>query len=109
MRIPGCDIVHTITDWWDGAREGIADLNGEPHYYECHWDEEQDDWSEIYLLNRIDEETFRQAMEDWEIWLRWESAMKEGRTTQDTHPALPEDRARHDELAELLGKKLVIS
>ena len=103
------DKVFTITDWYDGARGGIADLNGEPHYYECRWDEASDDWSRVYLLNRIDDETFCLAMEDWQIWLRWERAFKEGRTTVETHPALPEDRARHNELKVILAEKLVIN
>jgi hypothetical protein len=47
-------------------------------------------------------------LEDWEIWLRWESAFKEGRTTQETHPALPEERARHHELEVVLTERLVI-
>jgi hypothetical protein len=102
------DIVHTITDWYDGARAGVADLHGEPHYYEGRWDEAKGDWSEVYLLNRIDEETFRLAMEDWHIWKRWQAAFRKDTATQDTHPALPADRARHDELAEILASRLVI-
>jgi hypothetical protein len=42
-------------------------------------------------------------LEHWDIWLRWESAFHEGRTTLETHPALPEDRARHEELQALLA------
>ena len=32
------EAVYTITDCYDGARSGVADLNGKPHYYETHWD-----------------------------------------------------------------------
>ena len=108
MQTSEYEIVHTITDWYDGARGGIADINGAPHYYECRWDDATDDWSEVYLLNRIDQETFRLAMEDWAIWLRWRKAFDEGRTKQETHPALPEDRARHTEIAAILAQRLVI-
>ena len=103
------DIVYTITDWYDGARAGVTDLNGQPHYYECRWDPTTGGWSEVYLLNPIDEDTFRLALEDWEIWRRWRSAYDDGRTTLDTHPALLEDRTRHDQIAELLIDRLVIS
>jgi hypothetical protein len=48
------------------------------------------------------------ALEDWAIWLRWEQAFYSGRTTLDTHPALPEERARSVELAQLLKPLLVI-
>lgn len=103
------EAVHTITDWYDGARNGIADLNGEPHYYENHWNEGDQFWSEIYLLQPLDAETFALAMEDWEIWLRWERAFKEDKTTHETHPALPEDRERHNELEKILAERLVVS
>jgi hypothetical protein len=101
--------VHTITDWYDGARGGVADLNGMPHYYENRWDESEQDWSKVYFLTPLDVETFSLALEDWGIWLRWEKAFKEGGTTQETHPALPEDRQRHTELEKILAQRLTIS
>ena len=57
------EAVYTITHWYDGARVGIANLKGEPHYYENHWNEDKNDWSEIYFLEPIDAETFELAME----------------------------------------------
>lgn len=101
--------VHTITDWYDGARKGIADLNGKSHYFENHWNDREQYWSDIYLLQPLDDETFALAMEDWEIWLRWEHAFKEGKTTQETHPTLPEDRERHEKLEKILAERLVVS
>ena len=103
------EAVYTITHWYDGARVGIANLKGEPHYYENHWNEDKNDWSEIYFLEPIDAETFELAMEDWEIWLRWERAFKEGKAIPETHPALPEDKQRHNELEKTLAKRLTIS
>ena len=103
------EAVYTITDWYDGARNGVADLNGKPHYYENHWNEGEQYWSKIYLLQPLDAETFALAMEDWNIWLRWERAFKEDKATQETHPALPEERQRPDELEKILAKRLVIS
>jgi hypothetical protein len=101
--------VHTISDWWDGARKGIADFNGHPHYYECQFNETKDDWSNTYSLHRIDDETFRLALEDWQIWRRWRTAFDEHKATIETHPALPADRERHDVLARLLKDMLVIT
>jgi hypothetical protein len=99
--------IYTITDWYDGARAGVADFNGQPHYYECLFDESLG-YTSTYLLHPIDAETLRLALEDWEIWERWDAARKEGRVDLETHPALPEDRARHDEIEAMLKKKLVI-
>lgn len=103
------EAVHTITDWYDGAINGVADLNGKPHYYEKHWNEDEQFWSDIYLLKPLDAETFALVMEDLEIWLRRERAFKEGKTTQETHPTLSEDRQRHEEIEKILAERLVVS
>ncbi|HEY0427514.1 MAG TPA: hypothetical protein VGC76_06885 [Pyrinomonadaceae bacterium] len=103
------EIVHTITDWYDGARAGIADLNGVPHYYENQWLEDEQNWSDVYFLKSLDAETFALAIEDWEMWLRWEKAFKEGKTTQETHPVLPEEKQRHEELSQVLVERLIIN
>jgi hypothetical protein len=100
------EIVHTVTDYYDGPRAGIADFHGKPHAYRSLWEETQDDWSDTFLLQPIDDETFRLAMEDWDIWSRWERAFHSGQTTIETHPALPAERQRHDELAAILKPRL---
>jgi hypothetical protein len=45
-------------------------------------------------------------LEAWEIWLRWEDAFRLGKTTQDTHPALPDDRSRYTDIANVLPARL---
>jgi hypothetical protein len=100
------EIVHTVTDYYDGPRGGIANFHGRPHVYESLWDDSADDWSDAFLLQPIDDETFRLAIEDWEIWLRWRLAFDCGETTIKTHPALPAERQRHDQLAAILKSRL---
>jgi len=102
------ETVYTISDWYDGARAGVADYQGQPHYYKCQWDESAGNWAEHYGLMPLDADTFHLALEDWAIWQRWQAALEEGKTTQETHPALPEDRPRHDELQALLAQRLQI-
>src|SRR5262249_26721368 len=73
------EIVHSMTDFWDGPRQGIANFNGIPHLYESEFDKfTENDWQDTYLLMPIDEATFQLAMEDWEIWRRWETAFHSG-------------------------------
>lgn len=104
------EIVYTTTSYYDGIRSGIADYLGAPHVFESLFDEDdENDVSSGFLLQPIDEQTFRLAMEDWAIWTRWEHAFRAGRTPSATHPALPEDRSRHTELAEILGPRLTIA
>jgi hypothetical protein len=48
------DVVHTVTERYDGPVRGIANLRGRPHYYERQFDAEVDEWSDIYWLMPID-------------------------------------------------------
>jgi hypothetical protein len=102
------ETVHTITDRYDGPVRGIADYRGRPHYYERQFDDEADEWSDIYWLTPLDDETFALAMEAWQIWRRWETTFHQHETTMATHPALPADRPRSDELAAVLNQRLVV-
>ena len=104
---PGFERVFTVTDYWNGPRRGIANYRDVPHLYEREWDTERDDYADTYLLAPVPAEVFVAALEDWEIWLRYERALREGRASQDTHPALPEDQRRHLELDGILRTKLV--
>jgi hypothetical protein len=99
----GFERVHTVTDYYDGPVRGIADFQGCPHLYEAEWDDTADQYAATFLLSPLSEEVVRLMLEDWDIWLRWEAAFHEGRTTHATHPALPEDRPRHLELRTLLA------
>jgi hypothetical protein len=104
---PGYELVFTVTDYYDGPRKGIANYQGKPHLYDCIFDAAADDYSESFLLTPLDSELFRLAMEDWEIWQRWESAFHQGKADKDTHPALPSESSRHVELKQILDKVLV--
>lgn len=103
----GYELVFTVTDYYDGPRKGIANYQGKPHLYECIFDETADNYSESFLLTPLDLESFQLAMEDWEIWRRWEDASHSGKADESTHPALPHEAKRHAELKQILDKSLV--
>lgn len=100
------DHIYTISNYFDGPIEGVTSLNGLPHIYKCIFDENEDEYSKIYLLYPISNTCFDLVMEQWGIWLRWESAFKSGAAPLDSHPALPEDKKRYEELVELIEKLL---
>jgi hypothetical protein len=102
------EIVHTLTDWYDGPRRGISDHHCQPHLFQSEWQDGKDLDADTFLLMSIDSETFSLALEDWAIWRRWETAFHQGKVTLETHPALPEDRFRHEELERLLAGRLVV-
>jgi hypothetical protein len=98
--------VYTMTDYYDGPRGGIANFCGKPHEYTCPFEHWKDEYADLYELRPIDDETFRLALEDWAIWLRWDDAYTAGTVDHDTHPALPSDRQRHDEIAPVIAARL---
>jgi hypothetical protein len=104
---PGYEYVFTVTEYFDGPRKGIANYQGNPHFYECIFDEAKDDYSGVFQLTPLDSETLKLAMEDWETWRRWEFAYHDGKTDINTHPALPHEASRHTELKLILVKMLV--
>jgi hypothetical protein len=103
---PDFELVYTVTEYYDGPRQGVANFKGQPHFYDCGFSEEQDDYSDLYRLTPIPRQVLELAIEDWAIWKRWEMAFYTGKVTMDSHPALPEERARHEEIDAILGKAL---
>jgi hypothetical protein len=104
---PGYEAVFTVTDYYDGPRQGIANYLGTPHFYECIFENAEQDYSELFRLTPIDAEIFQLAVEDWAIWRRWELAFHAGTVDAKTHPALPQEAQRHEELKRILDKALV--
>lgn len=100
--------VHLVLNYWDGPREGVADYCGTPHYFRAVFDENRDEWSDVFILSPLDLETFRLVMERHQIWQRWQQAFDSGAVTIDSHPALPEETNRSNELAEIIERKTAI-
>jgi hypothetical protein len=100
------DQVLTINDYYDGPRLGIAELAGVPHIYEAEFDHNTDEYGDTFFLSPIDPQLFSHVMEDWNIWCRWHDAYERGGVGIETHPALPHERSRHEELKLLIGTLL---
>jgi hypothetical protein len=108
MSIAQFEKIYTITDYWDQPREGMTDYTGQPHYYKCLFDEAKDSWSNLYFLKPLDPETFRLAIEDWNLWLQWKADLDQGKVTLDSHPALSKNKERSIDLGTTLANRLVI-
>jgi hypothetical protein len=100
------DRVFTINDYYDGPRLGIAEVSGIPHIYEAEFDHSTEEYGDTYFLSPVEKELLALVIEDWEIWCRWDNARKRGEATNETHPALPYERPRHEELKRLIGGRL---
>jgi hypothetical protein len=86
---------------------GLPTFEGRPHFYVCIFDDGKDDYTNLFRLTPIDPEIFQLAMEDWQIWKRWEKAFHSGEVKLDTHPCLPHDRKRHEAIKAIVEPKLV--
>ena len=98
--------IHTVNDNYDGPRLCIADVDGVPHIYEAEFDYSSDEFGDTYFASPVDEDLLAAVMEVWEIWLRWNTAFKRGDASIETHPALPQDRERHEALKVAIGDRL---
>jgi hypothetical protein len=97
--------VHTVHEYYDGEIFGVADYEGRPHVYEAQWNDASQEYGPMFRLSEIEPGLLALVLEDWAIWLRWEAAFKEGLVTQETHPALPADRPRHEALKAEIGDR----
>ena len=97
--------VLTVNDYWDGPRRGIAEVSGRPHIYESPSNEAKDDFEEFFWVSPIGSDLLALVLEDWDIWTRWSEAFDRGEASRETHPALPQDRTRHDYLQNLIGSR----
>jgi|ERR1700722_19450757 hypothetical protein len=103
----GYETVFTVTDYYGHPRKGIANYRTKPHFYKCVSKKRKNHDSGLFQLTPLDSETFKLAMEHWEIWRRWLVAFYARKTDISTGPALPREASRHAELTRILDKLLV--
>src|SRR5271165_1788256 len=97
--------VHTINEFLDKPRLGVADVDGVRHVYQSPFDGALDDYAEYFLVAPIAPDLLDLVLEGWGIWIRWVQAFELGETSKATHPALPEERERHEEIKRLIGDR----
>ena len=94
--------VYTVNDWYDGPRTGFATYRGLPARYLSRWDNASGGWAPFYELEIVTAEVIALACEDWMIWRRWQQAYHAGSVSEDSWPALPDERGRSAELRQVL-------
>lgn len=100
--------VIALYEYYDGPRSGVAMCRGELHVFESEFSEAEDDYTDRFFLMKIEPELLPLIKEGWEIWLRWCQAFHRGEVAIETHPALEQDRSRHEALQIALGDRLKI-
>lgn len=126
---PAWEIVHFISNNYDGPLEGLADVDGVPHAFFLHdeivrqvpiepaiapgsevdpdlEDEVDYEVERIFALHPVSKELAAALMEQHEIFERWHRAYAADRSLQNQHPALPVDRARYQDLKDQTSSQL---
>lgn len=96
------DIIHTVQDFYDWPRKGVADFRGVVHGFSCAFDAAANEYTDRYWLTQISKDLFQLVIEEYEIFLRWRIAFDANTVGIETHPALPADRLRQQELATII-------
>jgi|SRR5579863_2306415 len=95
----GYELVFTVDEYYDGPRTGVANFHGEPHFYDCIFDEKRSDYSNLFQLTPIDQHTFELALAAWGLWRKWEIAYHQGKVKWESHPALRADKTKYRKMA----------
>lgn len=93
-------------EYYDGPIYGVANWKGKPYFfqYQIYYESGKD----LYYLSPITNETLELVVEAWKIWKRWDTAFHNGETNYETHPYLPSDRQRGEQLQNILDEYLKI-
>ncbi|WAU82731.1 hypothetical protein O1Q96_25330 [Streptomyces sp. Qhu-G9] len=93
----GFERAYAVLDWYDGPRQGVAVINGVPHYFEG-WDANMAARDE-YFVWPASEAAVAMEREQRAIYVRYEVS----EAGMDEHPANGWVDARYDELDVLLA------
>lgn len=95
--------VYVENEWYDGPRAGVADIGGIPHRFISPFDEALDDYyPNFFLVWPVSKAEFDLEIEQWAIFVEWNTRYEAGEAGVDTHPAHGGICARRDEIEILL-------
>lgn len=100
------EAVYMVFDYFDGPRSGVACYRDKPYLFKCIFDGVNDCWSSEYVLSELEPETLALVREFRGIWSRWRNALDQGFVDHKSHPALPAERVRANELSEIIKERL---
>lgn len=101
LEADGFERVYVELEWYDGLREGVADVDGLPHYFCCACD--YDPIVEtVFKVWPASAEAFALERERWAIYVAWNDRQRAGEADAAAHPGLGGIDARYDELQGLL-------
>lgn len=100
------ETVHAVWEYYDRPRAGLADLNGNPHYFTNAFDEAADDYADHFELYPADPEFMIYAMRSTAIFRVWEDKFHSDLAGIDSHPGHGKIDAEYDELKAWLSSRV---
>ncbi len=94
--------VYVELDWYDGPREGVADIGGVPHRFKSLFDEADDEYLGTFVVFPIHSSDLRLELEQWKIFVSWNARYESGAETVASHPGHGGVNSRWDEIDSLL-------
>ena len=95
--------VYMVWDLYDGARTGLADFNGVPHYFSCVF---SDQYTDKFELSPVSDNYLALALEQWKIYRDWELQYNLEDDLIENHPGNGGVSPRYDELDIILKSEL---
>jgi hypothetical protein len=100
--------VYVESDYCDGPRSGIANVDGVPHRFVCQFDETGQKWSDAFLVEPIDEETLVLEIEQYRIFVDWNDRNEGNDVMASSHPGNGGIDTRWDEIEAILQRRRAI-
>lgn len=94
--------VYVENEWYDGPRSGVAEINGVPHRFKSLFDEEADEYLDTFLVWPIENELLELEIEQWNLFVQWNSLYESGKLDVDSHPGYGGLNQRYDEIESYL-------
>ena len=95
------DKVFVENDWYDGPRVGIANYKGVPHRFVSEFNDESG-YTDSFLIYPISENEFKLEVEQWKIFVEWNTKYEKGEVNTESHPGHGGISSRWDEIENTL-------
>lgn len=90
--------VYVENEWYSGPRAGVAAIAGIPHRFKSMYDDDEDNFPGTFLVWPVTQENLDLEVEQWRIFVDWNTNYELGLAHVDTHPGHGGIDARWDQL-----------
>jgi len=96
------ETVHIVLDFFDCPRSGVADYQGNPHYFSCDWDEATGDYGHSFSLFPINDQFMEIALAQLEISQQGVLAFSSGIYSANTNVGHRDIDQHYNQLQQLI-------